>query len=90
MATDCNSCKRASKRRIFHKKLAQEVYLHLFFNKEIDPELNVSILRLSIAKIFTGWTLEYIDSLPLKTILEIMAILEGQARYEKGMNRHKT
>jgi hypothetical protein len=65
------------------------VYLYYFYDKKIDSELSIDILRVSIAKVFTGWTLDYIDSLSMTELTRVQGILEGQAKYEKKLNSQK-
>ena len=56
----------------------------MFYNKSIDAETDVDILRVALVEKY-HWTLDYIDSIPLEDIYKLNAISEGLARYEKKM-----
>jgi hypothetical protein len=64
------------------------VYLRLFYEADIAPEIGVDMLVVSIAKEF-HWTLDYIRSLSIEDSTKLQGILEGFNRYEQKMARRK-
>jgi hypothetical protein len=49
----------------------------------MDSDLAWEWTRAALAKIYTGWTLEYIDSLPYDTIQVLLGIEAALVQYKK-------
>jgi len=54
------------------------VYRALALGDEVPAEIPVEITRWDMAETF-GWSLEYIDSLPMSEIINYLSIRDGKA-----------
>jgi hypothetical protein len=64
------------------KSLSRAVFLAARFGAEMPLEA----VRVLLAREF-GWTLEYVDSLDIEDVQDVMAVLDGLARASSGSRR---
>lgn len=54
----------------------------MVYDADITAEEQARVLRVNLAK-ETGWTFDYIDSLPIEEIGMFFAVVDGQNQIEK-------
>lgn len=68
--------------------MSKRLYLHVIYEADITADEQARVLRVNLAR-ETGWTLEYIDSLPLDEIGTFFAVIDAQHRIEHKSARVK-
>lgn len=56
--------------------------MHLAYRTPLG-EFEWPYARVALAQTFTGWTLDYIDSLPYHEVVTIMGVLAGQDQHRQ-------